>query len=184
MSSETLLLTGLITLIGNEKPFAWAKRIGIPGPTFDRVWHHGGQLKSEHLALISRKTGVSIDWLLTGQGSMYISAFDGVGAGQGTGFQEGCIGRTPRLPDEAQPVFEAFVEVMTSKENGTILALTQNTYEFRDKIRLQKELAVMKEDMDAIKRRLFDEPRETDFKTQEAPGASEHPGEKHRAGGK
>jgi hypothetical protein len=88
------------------------------------------------------------------------------------------------ISEKIQPVFEAFMEVMTSKEEGTILALTQNTYEFRDKVRLQKELATMKKDMDAIKRRLFDEPRETDFKTQESSGAREqHPGAKHRVGG-
>jgi len=75
------------------------------------------------------------------------------------------------------------MEVMTSEEPGTILALTQNTYEFRDKIRLQKELANMKEDMDAIKRRLFDEPRETDLKTAGSQGVSRQPENKHRVGG-
>lgn len=183
MSSETLLLTGLVKLIGREKPFAWAKRIGIPGPTFDRVWNHGGQLKSNYLALISEKTGVSINWLLTGQGCMYINAQD-VSSTEDVSEHGQEYPSTARVPPDIEPVFEAFMEVMTSKEQGTILALTQNTYEFRDKVRLQKEMANIKKDMEAIKRRLFDEPREADFKTQGPPGESEHPENKQHAGGK
>jgi len=70
------------------------------------------------------------------------------------------------LPDEMEAVLKAFVEVMVSGEKGTILALTQNTYEFRDKVRLNKEILSIKKDMDAIKRRLLDGPMESDFKTQ------------------
>ena len=39
------------------------------------------------------------------------------------------------LPREDQTVLEAIIEIMTSGEKSTILALTQNTYEFRDKVR-------------------------------------------------
>lgn len=164
-------LSRLTQLIGDKKPFRWAAEVGISKGAFDRIWNKGTVPSAELLVRIYNATGVSIDWLLTGQGPR-------------SALQVLFEPAPGMISEKIQPVFEAFMEVMTSKETGTILALTQNTYEFRDKIRLQKELAVMKEDMDAIKRRLFDEPRETDFKTQEVPGASEQPGEKHRAGGK
>ncbi len=91
--------------------------------------------------------------------------------------------QTIHLP-EIRPVFEAFIEVMTSGEKGTIQALTQNVYEFRESVNNKKEIAAMKKDMDAIKRRLFAEPLEADFKTQGTPGENEHPENKHHAGGK
>ncbi len=71
MNYEMNLKGRLEKLIGEEKPFAWAKRIGINGATFNRIWNGGGQLKSDHAALIIKKTGVSGTWLMTGEGSMY-----------------------------------------------------------------------------------------------------------------
>jgi len=75
MSSETeaIQISGLrfrlAKLIGEQKPFEWAKAIGIPSSTFDRVWNHEATPRPEHLLKISRRCGVSIDWLLTGQTS-------------------------------------------------------------------------------------------------------------------
>lgn len=60
----------LSLLIGAEQPFAWASRIGIPGATFNRMWNDGTAPKADHLATISKATGCSIDWLLTGEGDM------------------------------------------------------------------------------------------------------------------
>ncbi len=57
----------LSLLIGNEDPFGWAKRVGIPSSTFDRIWNSGTTPKAPHLVRISQATGVSIDWLLTGR---------------------------------------------------------------------------------------------------------------------
>jgi phage repressor protein C with HTH and peptisase S24 domain len=71
MNSEMNLRSRLEKLISDEKPFAWAKRIGINGATFNRIWNENGQLKSEHAGLIVKKTGVSGTWLLTGEGPMY-----------------------------------------------------------------------------------------------------------------
>lgn len=82
---------------------------------------------------------------------------------------------------DIQPVLAAATEVLTSGIEGTVLALTQNIYEFREKVRLHKEkegfdkekaalqekIAGLEQDMAAIKRRLFADPREDDFKTQE-----------------
>jgi len=59
-------------LIGNEKPFAWAKRVGIHSATFSRMWNEGVSPKADTLLYISEATGCSIDWLLTGKGTPYI----------------------------------------------------------------------------------------------------------------
>lgn len=61
----------LTIVIGHEKPFAWAKRIGLPSATFSRIWNDGIPPKPDTLLLIAGKTGVSIDWLLTGEGEPY-----------------------------------------------------------------------------------------------------------------
>ncbi len=60
----------LARLIGDDRPFAWADKMGIPKGTFSRVWNDGGVLGSDHLKSVARATGVSIDWLLTGEGPM------------------------------------------------------------------------------------------------------------------
>ncbi len=61
----------LTSIIGHEKPFAWAKRIGLPSATFSRIWNGGIAPKPDTLLLIAEKTGVCIDWLLTGEGPSY-----------------------------------------------------------------------------------------------------------------
>lgn len=60
----------LSQLIGDEQPFAWASRIGLPGATFNRMWNEGTPPKADHLITIRRGTGCSIDWLLIGEGEM------------------------------------------------------------------------------------------------------------------
>jgi len=60
----------LESIIGEEQPFSWASRIGIPSATFNRMWNEGVPPKANHLALIAKKTGYSIDWLLTGEGDV------------------------------------------------------------------------------------------------------------------
>lgn len=60
----------LSAIIGKESPFAWAERIGIPKGTFHRVWNEGTVPGPDHLRRIAEKTGITIDWLLTGDGPM------------------------------------------------------------------------------------------------------------------
>lgn len=62
--------TRLRQMIGAQKPYSWAKDIGIPGSSFDRMWNDGTPPRWNFLVLISEKTGISIDWLLTGEGPM------------------------------------------------------------------------------------------------------------------
>jgi phage repressor protein C with HTH and peptisase S24 domain len=54
-------------LIGEDRPFHWAKKVGLPASTFERVWNQQAIPKAEHLVRISEICGVSIHWLLTGQ---------------------------------------------------------------------------------------------------------------------
>ncbi|MGE4406086.1 S24 family peptidase [Pseudomonas sp.] len=55
-------------LIGEEKPFPWAQRIGITPGVFNRMWNEGVAPKADTLEKIAETTGVSIDWLLMGRG--------------------------------------------------------------------------------------------------------------------
>ena len=57
----------LVQLIGDEQPFSWAKRMGISKGAFSRIWNEGSVPGSEHLVGIKNRTGVSLDWLLTGE---------------------------------------------------------------------------------------------------------------------
>jgi transcriptional regulator with XRE-family HTH domain len=53
--------------IGDEKPFAWAARVGIEKATFSRIWNQGTVPTGPILKKIAQ-SGISIDWLLTGKG--------------------------------------------------------------------------------------------------------------------
>ncbi len=61
-------LSRLTHIIGDKKPFAWAAGVGINKATFSRIWNEGVPPKANHLAAIAQSTGISIDWLLTGEG--------------------------------------------------------------------------------------------------------------------
>jgi transcriptional regulator with XRE-family HTH domain len=129
------------------------------------------------------KLGFNINWILTGEGPMRVTDLGGADVirGDEEDYHSVAERRTeynhaPVLP-EIQPVIDAFMEVMTSGVAETILALTQNTYEFRDKVRMHKreaekdvKIASLERDMEAIKRMLqdaFSKSTETDFKTME-----------------
>lgn len=60
----------IATLIANEQPFAWAKRVGVPSATFDRMWNGNSIPRAEHLLQIARAHAVTVDWLLTGEGEL------------------------------------------------------------------------------------------------------------------
>ena len=72
MSSEMELIaenefrSRLTELIGHQKPFEWAKSVGIPSSTFDRIWNHSAIPKAQYLLAISQACNVSVDWLLKG----------------------------------------------------------------------------------------------------------------------
>ncbi|SDR40288.1 S24 family peptidase [Pseudovibrio sp. Tun.PSC04-5.I4] len=55
----------LIAKAGKD-PFVWAKEVGIPGATFNRIWNESKIPKYDHLIRISEYSKVSLDWLLKG----------------------------------------------------------------------------------------------------------------------
>ena len=57
-------------LMEGESPFSWAARIGLSKGAFARVLKEGTIPSPNNLRLIADKTGVSIDWLLSGRGAM------------------------------------------------------------------------------------------------------------------
>ncbi len=74
----------LTEVMGEERhrPFAWAARIGISKGAFSRIWNDGTVPGPELLIRIHKATGVSVDWLLTGEGPVYAGK---PGAGTGAG---------------------------------------------------------------------------------------------------
>jgi phage repressor protein C with HTH and peptisase S24 domain len=79
---QSEFIARLTKLMGDEKPYPWAKRIGLSAATFTRIWKEGVVPKGDVLALISEKTGCSLDWLVTGIGSMLRSAHVSIAADQ------------------------------------------------------------------------------------------------------
>ena len=77
-------LSRLTHIIGDKKPFAWAAGVGINKATFSRIWNEGVPPKANHLAAIAKSTGVSIDWLLTGEAPMYRGQATAMTANEGT----------------------------------------------------------------------------------------------------
>lgn len=98
-------------VIGHEKPFAWAKRIGIPTSTFSRIWNEGIVPNANMLFLISKSTGVSIDWLLTGEGTPYKEDMPVVPSGsQVRGPEQGDFDYIPMVEASLSAGGGAFVE--------------------------------------------------------------------------
>lgn len=64
--AENEFRSRLAELIGQQKPFEWAKSVGIPSGTFDRIWNHSAIPKAQYLLAISQECDVSVDWLLKG----------------------------------------------------------------------------------------------------------------------
>lgn len=77
-------LSRLTHIIGDKKPFAWAAGVGINKATFSRIWNEGVPPKANHLAAIAQSTGISIDWLLTGEGPMHRGQATAMSANEGT----------------------------------------------------------------------------------------------------
>lgn len=82
MSSELIdpgFRSRLERLIGEESPFGWAAKAGIPKATFSRIWNEGAPPKADHLRAIAGYSGVNLNWLLTGEGEMLLSVAHGYG---------------------------------------------------------------------------------------------------------
>ncbi len=61
----------LKTLMGDEKPYAWCRKVQIEKGLFQYYWQKGKIPKYENLLKIRNYTGCSLDWLMTGEGDPY-----------------------------------------------------------------------------------------------------------------
>jgi len=68
---DTGFASRLRTLIGGEKPYAWAARVGLSKGVFTGIWRTGSTPRPKTLEKIRAATGVSIDWLLRGEGAPF-----------------------------------------------------------------------------------------------------------------
>jgi len=57
----------LLLLIGHERPFAWAKGMGISKGAFTRIYRFGTTPRPSTIDKIVRRTGCSRDWLVHGR---------------------------------------------------------------------------------------------------------------------
>jgi hypothetical protein len=56
----------LKVLMNGQRPYSFAKKIGLEKGLFQYYWQKGGLPTCENLLKIQRGTGCSLDWLLTG----------------------------------------------------------------------------------------------------------------------
>lgn len=59
-------------VIGDELPYAWAKRIGLGKSTLAGILQNKACPRTSTLIKIALNTNISINWLLTGKGSRYV----------------------------------------------------------------------------------------------------------------
>lgn len=66
--SENCFAANLLKLRGDRNRAEFARFLGIPAPMYHR--YEGGQTpKSDNLRVIAERCGVTVDWLLTGNGA-------------------------------------------------------------------------------------------------------------------
>lgn len=70
----------LKTLIGEEQPYAWARRVGLSKGAFTGIWVLGRKPQTKTLAQIAAQTGCSFKWLSTGEGVPYPARTHQLGA--------------------------------------------------------------------------------------------------------
>ncbi len=69
----------LLKLMQGEKPYSWASKHGIAKSSMHNILKSGRPPGADQLIKISSATGVTIDWLLTGEKSLTTSMFDEAG---------------------------------------------------------------------------------------------------------
>lgn len=101
------------------------------------------------------KLGFNINWILTGEGLMSTGIKEGgLPADVAREIKQSYIapGEVVALPDEAQAVVDAVIEVMTSDYSGVKMALSQNALMFQEMVRNKKEIGELKRDMESFKK--------------------------------
>jgi phage repressor protein C with HTH and peptisase S24 domain len=64
--------------MGDEKPYAWCKKVGIEKGLFQYYWQKGKIPKYENLVKIRNHSGCSLDWLMTGEGEAFPDRIENV----------------------------------------------------------------------------------------------------------
>ena len=105
------------------------------------------------LCKVAAVHAVRLDWMIKGIEPMYLDDPNASGDPSSTALSSPVESDFQMTP-EIKPVYDALMEVLDSDEVNTINALAGLIYELRDKVRLQQ-------DMDSIRRRLFDKPKPT-----------------------
>ncbi|MDF0604650.1 helix-turn-helix transcriptional regulator [Neisseriaceae bacterium TC5R-5] len=62
-------------LMGEERPYAWAARLGINKGSFTNMWYRGGIPRASTAQKIVDATGCRLEWLLQGLGEPFPLAF-------------------------------------------------------------------------------------------------------------
>ena len=67
MNKEKGIHARLAVLMAGERPYTWAKKVGISKGLFQYYWQRGHVPSYRNLLKIREYTGCSLDWLLTGE---------------------------------------------------------------------------------------------------------------------
>ncbi|MBF0169678.1 MAG: hypothetical protein HQK87_01090 [Nitrospinae bacterium] len=68
----------LKVLMGDDKPYAWCRKVQIEKGLFQYYWQKGKIPKYENLLKIRNYTGCSLDWLMTGEGDPFPDRLESV----------------------------------------------------------------------------------------------------------
>lgn len=158
-----------------------AKRLDVTLRSYQRYESGERPPPIRSLAEIADKYKIRLEWIFDEDVDLQ-SALQHEGYSGSPLEREDISVQTIFCPPELRQLLDAFIEVMTSDNKGMKLALSQNTLMFLQAVRDGQKVAKLESDIEDIKKVL--KTRETDFKTQGTPGESEHPENKHHAGGK
>ncbi len=112
----------LMEIIGDEKPYRWAGKVGISKGAFDRILNEGTLPSSRSLARINEATKVSVNWLLTGKGLKYDAGLEtNLAVQESTGEYK----VKPPIQD-LKSLLSAVEQIMTSKDETAKAALAMN----------------------------------------------------------
>ncbi|HBG06288.1 MAG: hypothetical protein A2075_12015 [Geobacteraceae bacterium GWC2_58_44] len=78
MSSELNLKKRLLEIIGEEEPYKWAARAGVSKSTLYNILNKDGNPRADQLLKLSKATGRTMEWLLTGSSGELAEELQGV----------------------------------------------------------------------------------------------------------
>lgn len=111
------------------KPTVFAAKAGVPPGTFHKYYKEGAHPSVDHLIRISEYSHFSIDWLLTGKGTMYRDNIADMLKVVSIGENE--ANRYIVRSQEDKEAYSALQDILTSEDQETILAIRQSLKQFR-----------------------------------------------------